>query len=329
MAKQISSVLETDELLRVILRKAIDLLGAQKCAIYKYDNDKKELIYVDSIGYKKELIENLKLKSGEEWGIVGYATAVGVFASRFTIYQDYTKRHILDNDKLQVSFCQPIVHNGNTLAVLCVDEIAKDLSHERTARLLSTLANFGGIALTNTKLVDRIREQSIRDSLTWLYNHQYFQDRLDLLLNQAKREKGMLGLIMVDIDHFKHFNDTYGHQVGDFVLKKTADILNSQLRGSDLIARYGGEEFSVVLPGGDIKYSSDVAERIRKVFEKSELEFEGKGLKVTVSCGVCAYSPLIKDDIGKDMLVKYADEALYKAKETGRNRVVIHEFAKA
>ena len=260
--------------------------------------------------------------------MVGYAAEGGIFASRFTIYQDYTKRHILNNDKLQVSFCQPIIHNSNTLAIICVDEVAKDLSHERTVRLLYTLANFGGIALTNTRIVDKIREQSIRDSLTWLYNHQYFQDRLEDLLNQAKVERSALGLIMLDIDHFKHFNDTYGHQAGDFVLKKIAEILNSQLRGNDIIARYGGEEIAVILPGGDKQYSYNIAERLRRIFEESKLKFNGKDLKVTVSCGVSAYSPFTIEDINKNILIKYADEALYKAKETGRNKVVVQEFGK-
>ena len=325
MAKQISSVLEMDELLRVLLRKAVDLLGSQKCVIFRVDNESKQLIYIDCIGYDKKRIESLKLQADDNSGLVGYSAQTGLAVSRKSIYEDYTKKYILDNDKIEASFCQPVVHHGNTLAVICVGEANKELTHNQILRLLSTLANFGTVALANTILVDRIREQSIRDSLTWLYNHQYFQNRLDILLEQAKREKEPLGFIMLDIDNFKEFNDTYGHQAGDFVLKKTAEILNSELRGDDIIARYGGEEFVAILPRRNADDSYDIAERIRKIFEGTEFKFEKTPLKITVSMGVFAFDPIRQKDMDKKILIKYTDEALYAAKGKGKNKVIAHK----
>jgi len=321
-ARQISSVLHTDELLRVILRKAVDLLNLHRCAIFKVDQGSKELLCIDSVGYKREEIESLELKVGEESGLIGYAAQEGVFISRKTLNQDYAKRHIADKDRLNASFCQPIVHKLKTLAVICVGSVNADLTHEQTMRLLSILANFGSVALANTKLVDRMREQSVRDSLTWLYNHQYFQMHMKDILNNAKREKEPFGLIMIDIDHFKHFNDTYGHQAGDFVLKKAAVIFNSELRGSDIVARYGGEEFIAILPRRTIEEAYSIAERIRKVFAKTKFAFEEKDLKITLSAGVSAFKPSTGKDISKELLIKCADEALYKAKNEGRNRVI-------
>jgi diguanylate cyclase (GGDEF)-like protein len=326
MAKQISSVLQTDELLKVLLRKTIDLLGPKQCAIFKVDNNTKSLIYIDSIGYKKKEVETLELKANEESGLLGYSAANGMFVSKETIGHDHTKAYIIEKDRLATNFCQPIVHNTETLAVICVGETAKGLTHKQIMRLLSTLSNFGAVALTNTILVDKLREQSIRDSLTWLYNHQYFQDKMDILLNQAKREKEPLGFMMIDIDHFKMLNDVHGHQAGDFVLKKSAAILTSELRGDDVIARYGGEELVVMLPRMDLKGSYMVAERIRKLFENSLFEFEGKDLKITVSAGVSAFDPSKKADANKDLLIKHADKALYEAKGKGRNKVMFSDI---
>ena len=323
-AKQISSVLRTEELLRVILRKTIDLLGSQKCAIFKVDEKTKSLIYIDAVGYNKEEIEGYNLKADESSGLVGYASEQGVFVSRKTLAQDYTKSHVINTEKLESNFCQPIVHNSRTLASICVSNVSPDLTDEQVMRLLSTLANFGGIALTNTELVDRIREQSVRDSLTWLYNHQYFQNHMDNMLSRAKREKDPLGFIILDIDYFKKFNDNYGHQAGDFVLKKVAGILTSELRGTDIVARYGGEEFVAILPGRDLEGSYRVAERIRKIFEQTPFEYESHGLKITISAGVSAYIPSANANATKEALIRYADNALYKAKEQGRNRVVMH-----
>jgi diguanylate cyclase (GGDEF)-like protein len=324
-ARQISSVLHTDELLRVILRKAVDLLGAHRCAIFKVNAETKDLFCIDSTGYKKEEIEGLSFKADEKSGLIGYAADQGIFISRKTLMQDYTKKHIIDQDKLGSIFCQPIVHNLRTLAVICIGSISADLTHEQTMRLLSTLANFGAVALTNTELVDRIREQSIRDSLTWLYNHQYFQSRLNDILIVAKREKESFGFIIMDIDYFKKFNDKYGHQAGDFVLKKSAEILNSELRGSDIVARYGGEEFVAILPKRDLKGAYSIAERIRSVFEKASFKYEHHDLKITISAGVSAYVPSADTGLTKELIIRYADDALYKAKEEGRNRVVIHK----
>ncbi len=144
------------------------------------------------------------------------------------------------------------------------------------------------------------------------------------MLEAAKKDKDPLGFIMMDVDHFKQFNDTYGHQAGDFVLKEVAKILTQELRGDDIIARYGGEEFVAVLPRRDINSTYDIAERLRKLFEKSKFNFQGNDLNITISAGAVAYNPKGDADIVKDKLIKYADDMLYKAKEAGRNKVMIH-----
>jgi len=325
MAKQISSVLETDELLRVLLRKTIDLLGSQKCAIFAINSKDGSFDRVDSIGYDKDRVDAISFKADEESGQIGLAVKNRDFISRDMLYQDPLKKHILDNDRLKIHFCQPIVHNDKPLAVICVGDISKELTSQQTRRLLSTLANFGAIALVNTKLVGQIREQSKRDGLTWLYNHQYFQERLAILLEQMAHDREALGLLILDVDHFKKFNDTYGHQAGDFVLQKTAEILKTELRGYDIVARYGGEEFVAILPRQGKEEASIAAERIRSTIEKEKFSFEGNTFHVTVSLGVSAFDPSHKKAIKPNILIKQTDVALYKAKETGRNRVIVSD----
>lgn len=323
MAKQINSVLETEALLRVFLRKAIDLLNPEYCAVFKIDRDKQNLVYIDSIGYDKGNMERLSLRCNEDSGQPGFAAKTGLMAYSATLEQDPTRKHILNNDKFEVEYSQPIVRNFETVALLCVQSVSKNLTPEQVARLLSTLANFGSVALTNTELVDKIREQSRRDSLTWLYNHQYFLETLNALLNRCQRSNEIFSIAMIDIDFFKDINDTYGHLAGDYVLKEVSKTLSSELRGGDIISRYGGEEFAILLPSRDIKTGYDISERIRNRFEKSTFKYEDSLIKFTISAGLTAFNPAQHKKLNRDQLIKIADEALYEAKKKGRNRVEI------
>ena len=171
-----------------------------------------------------------------------------------------------------------------------------------------------------------IREMAITDSLTKLYNRRYFFTQLRDEFLRIKRHKRNLSCIMLDIDFFKKFNDTYGHQTGDVVLREVAKVVNDQARATDLVARYGGEEFVVMLPETDEKGAAVFGEKIRGAVESKVMEADdGTQLKVTVSVGVCA---MTTDEIVKiedeSLIIKFADKALYTAKENGRNRVELY-----
>ena len=166
----------------------------------------------------------------------------------------------------------------------------------------------------------------ITDGLTGLYNHRHFQQRLREEFNRIKRYSGEISLIMIDIDNFKHFNDTHGHPAGDKVLLTVASILLANTRHSDIVARYGGEEFAALCHGG-IEDTAGVAERFRREIEKAEipgqeqqplLAGQTEGC-LTISLGVATYDASISDP---GVLVERADEKLYQAKRAGRNRVV-------
>lgn len=167
-----------------------------------------------------------------------------------------------------------------------------------------------------------LEKLSVHDRLTGLYNYSYFLDRIEEERKRAERYENALSFVVFDIDHFKQFNDTFGHEKGNLVLKKVAQTITKNVRATDIVARYGGEEFVVLLPQTGKEEAVLVAERVRQSVEK--LGFEGDReqpiVKRTISGGVATYPSDSKDSSG---LIVKADEALYEAKESGRNKICI------
>lgn len=209
----------------------------------------------------------------------------------------------------------PILSQGDFLGMVHLSA-AESLERftPRDIRLIKVFAIQLGAAVKNAQLY----EQAITDGMTKLYLHRYFKQRLADEIKRAARFKRKIAMIMVDIDHFKNLNDTYGHQTGDEVLKRVAAILRRAVRTHDLPARYGGEEFAIVLPETDMIGAVAVAERIRRSIENEVIEFGGAVIRKTASFGVSVY-PDCADDM--DSLIKSADVALYWSKEHGRNQV--------
>jgi diguanylate cyclase (GGDEF)-like protein len=174
--------------------------------------------------------------------------------------------------------------------------------------------NFVRVAVEKQKFF----KMSVTDGLTGLYNIRYFKLLLETEIRLMKHDPARkFCIVMSDVDHFKHFNDTYGHQVGDLVLKEVAAALKETVRTADIVARYGGEEMIVLLRGADLKDALSIAEKLRKNIENRQLKDEKNTYRVTASLGVSVYRP--GDDA--DTVIKRADDGLYKAKESGRNRV--------
>jgi diguanylate cyclase (GGDEF)-like protein len=171
----------------------------------------------------------------------------------------------------------------------------------------------------------RMFEAAVRDGLTAAYNKRYFMDRLAKELAFARRHGAPLSLIMLDVDHFKRVNDTYGHPAGDAVLIKLSKVAVDTLRTEDVFARYGGEEFAVICRGLDVPSATIVAERLRELVAGMRVKWEGQELAVTLSLGVAGYPE--RDVETPEQLISAADEALYEAKRAGRNRVVVKSLA--
>jgi len=167
---------------------------------------------------------------------------------------------------------------------------------------------------------EELRQLAITDGLTNLYNYRYFKEQLQQEINRATRHSLDVSLVMIDIDHFKHYNDKNGHPAGDLLLNKIGKLLKDNVRNIDLAARYGGEEFSLVLIETNKYAAKIVAEKIRKLIEKQEFEFEeSQPLKrITISTGVATFP---EDATTLERLVDAADKRLYQAKKAGRNTI--------
>ena len=187
----------------------------------------------------------------------------------------------------------------------------------RGAELACTLA---GVSMENIYLFDKVNELAIKDGLTGLYTHRAFQSRVEEEILRAARSKTPFSVVMADIDHFKSYNDTFGHQAGDTVLKAAAEVFSGGVRDIDFSARYGGEEFALVITGEGKERAAAVAERLRAALEARAFNFGGKPSRVTASFGVAEFPA---EGVTASQLVRAADERLYKAKEAGRNRVVL------
>jgi diguanylate cyclase (GGDEF)-like protein len=184
---------------------------------------------------------------------------------------------------------------------------------------VTQIVRFASIAIENANLY----WQATTDRMTKLFSHHYFQQNLEEEIARAHRYGTPLSLIMFDIDHFKKFNDTYGHLQGDLIIKDIAKILRGSVRTIDFTARYGGEEFAVILPEVNAKGAAVVAERIRKTIEQYSFSGEEGPLFVTVSMGVAEFKPARIRSASQ--LIAEADKALYQSKEMGRNRLTIQK----
>jgi diguanylate cyclase (GGDEF)-like protein len=188
---------------------------------------------------------------------------------------------------------------------------------ERTAELEKT-------ALELKRSNEKLEALSNTDHLTHIYNRRFLMEELDREMLRARRNRTSLSLIILDIDHFKSVNDTYGHQNGDLVIIAVAEIIQKRMRCHDMVARYGGEEFVVVLPETSLCDAVQIAERLRNSVREISFPSPMENLKIRISLGVATFP---SDSIdGPDSLIRYADEALYHAKSMGRDRVEVMEF---
>jgi len=219
--------------------------------------------------------------------------------------------HVLDLDS----------KNGTFLNGVAVEDRAVQVSAGDVLQMGEVLLRFHIEDAAGERLLVGLFQAAVADPLTGLANRRYFDDRLDWDFRRADAESRRLSLLFIDIDHFKAFNDRYGHAAGDRVLKAVAKVLETSLRKPDLAARYGGEEFVVLLPATPRAGAVCVAERLRQKVRALDVEVDGAQLSVTVSVGMATGPSKCAPTASK--LLEEADEALYAAKAAGRDRVVL------
>lgn len=269
------------------------------------------------------LVRSIKVPLKEEFGILALTCLEGM---PFEIKEETPKERISDESlkKLQTTefVTVPLKVKDKVIGVILADNLyTKQPITKEDIRLLTMFANQAGLAIENSRLYEKTVFLSNTDSLTGLFNHGYFQTVLNEKIKESNRDNKDLSLIMLDIDFFKNYNDSLGHQFGDKVLSKVALIIKNSIREADIAARYGGEEFAIILPDTTKEVACGIADRIRTSIEKQG--FSGTDEQVpknlTISAGISTFP---EDAQNKEAIIKTADLALYKAKALGRNKTV-------
>lgn len=218
--------------------------------------------------------------------------------------------------------CVPMMAQGEALGILHLSfsEPNKDFTKHQQ-RLASTVAERVGLALANLRLREALRSQSVRDPLTGLFNRRYMEESLEREMRRAARNRKPVGAIMIDLDHFKRFNDTFGHEAGDMLLREFGNLARARTRMEDIACRYGGEEFIIIMPDASLENTYARAEQLREAIKHLEFRSGGQPIgMVTASMGIAAFP----DHAGTvEALVRAADTALYQAKRSGRDRVLV------
>lgn len=220
--------------------------------------------------------------------------------------------------------CMPLAAQGETLGILHLcepDAVARPEWLSERQQVLRGVVDTLALALANLRLRETLRQQSIRDPITGLYNRRYLEETSSRELRRMERTGQPVAVIMLDVDHFKQFNDTFGHEAGDLVLKQLAGTLLDHARESDVVSRYGGEEFALMMPGTSLADGAERADTLRKAVKQLHLAHRGRTLgTITASFGVAAFPDL---GVSWTEIVNAADRALYQAKADGRDRVVV------
>lgn len=326
VSQQVNSSLELPEVLSLLARHAADSIGVNRGIVWLMDSQKIQLEAVAAYGLSLDLLGQLSMFLPDIRRARFFQALSEQHAVELTEGQDVEVFQGVLKGILQVRsmLAVPLLLKHQAIGLLVVDDTREthDFLEDEVA-LVSAIANQAVLAIENARLYLQVKEQAITDGLTSLYNHRYFQLRFAEEYAHCRRYGNDLSLIMMDIDHFKHYNDTYGHIAGDLALKEIAGLTRASVRENDIVARYGGEEIVIILPMTPLEGAKIVAERIRSAVQ--ECKFLGDmnipQVSITVSLGVSSYAARHEN---RELLLQEADMALYAAKEAGRNRVMVY-----
>ncbi|MBI3584263.1 MAG: diguanylate cyclase [Nitrospinae bacterium] len=318
ISKTITATFEIEKLLNQIAREVEQALKIHRTNIMLINHDKSELYIAAGLGVSESAME-IRIKLGD--GIYGWAAMTGQAEVINNPSQNPRFKAIEGiDDNVSSMIITPFKGRGEVIGIINVYKLNGEYFDETSYELLAAAANQIGMTLENARLFEETKTLAITDGMTGLYNHRYFLERINEEFERTKRYKRSISIIMIDVDHFKKYNDTHGHPKGDEILKGVAKILKDTVRKSDTAARYGGEEFVIILPETGGEEALLVAEKLRG--EVVAHDFPGGETqplgRVTISVGLASFTDGLKSF---DELIKNADNALYHAKEEGRNRV--------
>ncbi|MDB4349847.1 sensor domain-containing diguanylate cyclase [Omnitrophica bacterium] len=320
VAEHLSDIFSHDVITRFLAEKSLEIVGkSARSLVYLVNTDTQELL----LTYSKQPqdLPRIKMKKGDvfdKWVLRQNQPLIVLDATKdFRFSQD---DFLIEELKLKSLIAVPMVSHNKMIGLLRLDSQKPNIYNPDDLRLLDIIADLGAVSLHNNMLYQRTTELAIRDGLTQLFVHRYFMERLGLEVQRALKKEHSLSILMIDIDHFKNYNDRYGHIAGDILLKHLSSLFISTVNKGDIVARYGGEEFAIMLFGEGRRGSEKIAEDIRKAAEKESFYLRREKTRATVSIGVSVFPDDAKT---KEDLLRVADKNLYRAKNEGRNRVCI------
>ena len=316
VGKAVTSELNFIKLQNMILDIVAKFLRAEKGSLMLIDDAEKTMTIGVAIGLSDDITRETRVEVGDS--VSGWAVKHRKFLFVKNVEEDENFLAIKkQNIKSGTLMCAPLISRDKIMGALNVSKSTPGGFTDSDFELFVNLANQVAIAIDNARLY----RYAVTDEMTKLYNHRYFQQRLDEELLRADRHEDHISLLILDVDHFKHFNDTYGHPEGDRVLKAVARLIEKSIREIDIAARYGGEEFVVICPEKTGAGALVPAERIRKAIEAYDFRINGVHVPITVSVGAACYPD---NATTKAELIKKSDTALYYSKENGRNRSTLY-----
>ena len=324
VAQSFALATESEDTLEIILLALKKILPFSKRILLfwvKEEGDKKMIEGRAAFGMKLSEIREFSFPLHEAFGVISKVAVTQQSFETLNARNDYRcDRDFVKRARLSAFLAIPVTVAQNTLGVILLETDGKKFHNEGEIKTLSFFTNQVGIALENARLYKEVEFLSLTDGLTGLYNHRHFQKLLYEELNRSIRYKHPLSLLMIDVDYFKNYNDTYGHQAGDALLASTAKIIRGNIRNTDIAARYGGDEFCVILTETDKEVAFLKAEKIRREIETCRFPDNQKQPheNLSISTGISTF-PVDTDDRGK--LLKKVDDALYRSKKERRNRI--------
>jgi two-component system cell cycle response regulator len=327
LSEIISVTRNPKKILNVIVDRFSCYAGVSRCSIINIDIDGNlSVVASTDLNKNQEVILDLKNYPEIENALV---------TKRPVILHDLSNNPMMDTVRDKIKdiadlsiFVVPIIKKQNVIGTFFLRAVAtlRGDRADRIIKLCQIMANMSGDALENAVLFESLQSNkkllenlSVRDSLTGLYNHQYFYARFDEEFSRAERYDAPLSCMFIDIDDFKKVNDDFGHIAGDLAIRKLSLLMNQLLRKSDIAARYGGDEFALILPNVDRTHARMFAERILAMVREVSVP-QLYGQHITVSIGLATYAE--KNYTSYEELLHYADAAMYEAKKAGKNRIV-------
>lgn len=323
VAIAITSSSSLNDILNEIMRSGIQLTTARAACIAFYDQGTGRFKEWVTQGLSEYFVQNMTFRPGGLADETFTTAMVGTYILSNDRPETKHKLTKLTHDEgIKCFICLPLASHAHHLGVIYVYRDDRDMFESSEIELLTTFARLAAETIESARLRERLAGEARTDVLTGLYNRREFEQRLAEEHARAKRYNKPYAFMMLDIDYFKQVNDVHGHAAGDTVLKMLAEILRKQLRDVDILARYGGEEFVMIFPEINDTAAKQVAERIRRAVAATPFRLPGgREMNMTVSIGVSSYP---RDADTPREILDCADRALYAAKETGRNRVIMH-----